>query len=113
MRRGQVPVRARELAARLSALFRSDCELAERLNDAQRRLLGANDLLWSGFDPDAHTVIRSAFCQYQFACEERRRLAVDIGELSAHLTAALCAAGWSEEAAREANVHELAVAGAR
>ena len=50
---GEVPVRARELAVRLSALFRSDCELAERLNDAQRRLLGANDRLSSGLDPDA------------------------------------------------------------
>lgn len=110
---GEVPAHARELAVRLSALFRSDCELAERLNDAQRRLLGANDRLWSGLDPDAPWVIRSAFCQYQFACEERRRLAVDVGELSAQLTATLCAAGWSEEAARDANVHELAVAGAR
>ena len=110
---GEAPVRARELAVRLSALFRSDCELAERLNDAQRRLLGANDRLSSGLDPDAHRVIRSAFCRYQFACEERRRLAVDVGELSAQLTAALCAAGWSEEAARDANVHVLATAGAR
>ena len=110
---GEVPVRARELAARLSALFRSDCELAERLNDAQRRLLGANDRLWSGLDPDAHWVIRSAFCQYQFACEERRRLAVDVGELSGQLIEVLCAAGWSEEAARDADVHELATAGAR
>ena len=110
---GEVPAHARELAARLSALFGSDCELAERLNDAQRRLLSANDRLWSGLAPDAPWVIRSAFCQYQFACEERRRLAVDVGELSAQLTAALCAAGWSEEAAREANVHELATAGAR
>jgi len=110
---GEVSARARELAARLSALFRSDCELAERLNDAQRRLLGANDGLWSGIHPDAHWVIRSAFCQYQFACEERRRLAVDVGDLSAQLTAALCAVGWREEAARDANVHELAEAGAR
>jgi hypothetical protein len=110
---GEVPAHARELAARLSALFRSDCELAERLNDAQRRLLGANDRLWSGHHPDAPSLIRSAFCHYQFAGEERRRLAVDVGELSAQLTAALCAAGWSEEAAREANVDELAAAGAR
>jgi hypothetical protein len=113
MMSGQVPARARELAARLSALFHSDCELAERLNDAQRRLLGANDRRWSGLDPDASRVIRSALCEYQSACEERRRLAVDVGELSVQLTAALCAAGWSEEAARDANVHELAVGGAR
>jgi hypothetical protein len=110
---GEVSARARELAVRLSALFRSDCELAEWLNDAQRRLLGASDRLRPGFHPDAPWVIRSAFSQYQFACEERRRLAVDVGELSAQLTAALCAAGWSEDAARNANVHELATAGAR
>jgi len=108
-----VPAHARELAARLSVLFCSDCELAERLNDAQRLLLGASDRWYSGVHPDAPWVIRSAFCQYQFICEERRRLAVDVGELSARLTAALCATGWSEEAAREANVHELAVAGPR
>jgi hypothetical protein len=111
--RGAVSAHAQELAARLSALFRSDCEFAERLNDAQRRLLGANDRLWSGIHPDAHWVIRSAFCEYQFACEERRRLAVDVGELSAQLTAALCAVGWSEAAARGANVHDLADVGAR
>jgi hypothetical protein len=110
---GVVPAHARELAARLSALFRSDCELAGRLNGAQRRLLGANDRLWSGDHSDAPWVIRSAFYEYQFVCEERRRLAVDVGELSAELTAALCAAGWSEGAAREANVHELAAVGAR
>jgi len=39
--------------------------------------------------------------------------ALDNGELRAQLTAALCAAGWSEEAARNANIHVLAVAGAR
>ena len=61
-----VPAHARELAARLSVLFCSDCELAERLNDAQRLLLGASDRWYSGVHPDAPWVIRSAFCQYQF-----------------------------------------------
>jgi hypothetical protein len=50
---------------------------------------------------------------YQFACEERRQLAVDVGELSWQLTEVLCAAGWSADAARDADVHELATAGAR
>lgn len=153
----EVPARACELAGRLSALFVADSELACRLNDAQHRLLGANEQLWSGLHPDAlgllcgevrrvpvntsaivertidalaagdgdvetamlralervHFIIRRAFIDYQSAYEERRRLAVDVGELSQQLTEALCAAGWSGEAARTADVHELAGAGAR
>jgi hypothetical protein len=155
----EVPARARELAARLAALFRSDSQLAERLNDAQRRLLDANDRLWSGLHPDAlglvyddarrvvagrgasaiagrtiatltagggqgeiesallealqqtHWAIRRAFVEYQSVCEERRQLAVDVGELSQQLIEALAAAGWREDAARGADVHELAAAG--
>jgi hypothetical protein len=57
--------------------------------------------------------IHRAFCDFQSACEERRRLAVDVGELSWQLTEALCVAGWTEDAARDADVHELAGAGAR
>jgi hypothetical protein len=52
--------------------------------------------------------IHRAFCRYQFACEERRRLAVEVGELSQQLTDTLRAAGWSAHEARQANVHELA-----
>jgi hypothetical protein len=143
-----VPARARQLAARLSALFERDVELVERLNDAQHRLQKANEQLWSGLAPDAfgllydgaaaaaigtsqvaalirdggpaancqvlaalQTVrwtIHSAFCRYQFTCEERRQLAVEVGELSQQLTDALGAAGWSAREAQQANVHELA-----
>jgi len=39
---GGVSAAARELAARLSVLFERDVEIVQRLNDAQRRLLGAN-----------------------------------------------------------------------
>jgi hypothetical protein len=60
-----------------------------------------------------HWIIGRAFRDYQSACEERRQLAVDVGELSQRLVEALTAVGWSEEAARGANVHELATAGAR
>jgi hypothetical protein len=60
----------------------------------------------------AHWTIRRAFVDYQTGCEERRRLAVELGELSAQLTVELCAAGWSEGGARSADVHELAAAGA-
>jgi hypothetical protein len=59
-----------------------------------------------------HWTIHRAFVDYQSACEERRRLAVDVGELSQQLTEALCEAGWPEQAARSADVHELAGAGA-
>ena len=157
----ELPARVVELAAELARLFESDVQLAERLNDAQRRLREANDWLWSGLHPDAlglvfddvrglardagastlaapiiaaldggggerkagtallaalqqaHWAIHRAFVDYQFACEERRQLAVDVGELSGQMIEALREAGWPEEAARTANVHELAKAGAR
>jgi hypothetical protein len=54
--------------------------------------------------------IHRGFCQYQSACEERRQLAFEVGELSQQLTQALFAAGWSADQARHANVHELAKA---
>jgi hypothetical protein len=149
---GGVSAAARGLAARLSALFERDVEIVGRLNDAQRRLLGANDRLWSGLAPDAFGLlydgaapsgesqiaeligggcgvgqpgsesrvlqasletIRRAFYRYQGACEERRQLAFEVGELSMQLTEELVAAGWSEADARDADVHELAVAGPR
>jgi hypothetical protein len=157
----EVPIRARQIAARLAALFVSDSEIAVRLNDAQHRLRQANDRLWSGLHPDAlgvvygdahrvavgqgesaiagrvidalraghgereveitllaalaqmHWTIHRAFLDYQAACEERRQLAVDGGELSAQLIEALGAAGWPAEALRGVNVHELAIEGAR
>ena len=44
---------ARQLATELERLFAKDTDLADRLNDAHRRLLEANDRLWSGgVDPD-------------------------------------------------------------
>jgi hypothetical protein len=145
-----VSAQARELAARLSALFEADSRIARRLNDAQHRLHDANERLWSGVHPDAfasiydgaalgghseiakliqdspadggpgtrvavlgalqeiHWVIHRAFCEYQSACEERRQLAVDVGELAAGLTDALCAVGWTKQAAQSANVYQLA-----
>jgi hypothetical protein len=60
-----------------------------------------------------HWAIHRAFCEFGSACEERRRLAVEVGEVSQQLTELLCAAGWSAEEARDANVHELAAAGIR
>lgn len=152
---GAVSAAARELAARLSALFERDVEIVQRLNDAQRRLLDADDRLWSGLDrgafgllydgavpavgsqiagligdrrgvgapgsearvsqalQEARWAIRSAFCGYQYACEERRQLAFEVGELSVQLAEALVAAGWSTADARDADVHELAASGSR
>jgi hypothetical protein len=45
-------VRAREIAAEVARAFAQDAELAERLNDAGRRLRDANERLWSGLHPD-------------------------------------------------------------
>ena len=122
----------------------ADQRLAERLNDAQRRLGRANDELWWGLHPDGlatmasrgpggrrsgvrdqplrgagrsrpaapiqrvHWQIHRAFEDYQAAAEERRQLAADVGELIRELVDALTAAGWTEEAARDADVHQLA-----
>ena len=60
-----------------------------------------------------HSAIHRSFCAYESACEERRQLAVDVGELSQQLTEVLCAAGFSAEDARNADVHKLAGAGVR
>jgi hypothetical protein len=122
-----VPAHARELAARLSALFEQDSRIVARLSSAQRRLRHANDRLRSGVAPDAfgpikdaspvavlaalpeiHGQIHRAFCECQQACEERRQLAVEVGELAAGLTDALCEAGFSRQDARRADVHQLA-----
>jgi hypothetical protein len=147
-----VPAHARELAARLSALFERDVEIGARLNDAQHHLANANERLYSGLAPDAFGLlyddaaasaigtsaiaalirdggpaansqvldalqqvrwkIHRALCAYQHAAEQRRQLAIEVGEYSHQLTQALCAAGCSAQEAREANVHELAKAAA-
>jgi len=62
---------------------------------------------------DAHWAIHRAFGEHQQLGEGRRHLAVEIGELIAAFVAELVLAGWSEEAARTADVHQLAGAVAR
>lgn len=62
---------------------------------------------------EIHWQIHRAFCAYQSACEERRQLAVEVGELAAGLTDALCAVGWSKQDAQSANVHQLAASARR
>lgn len=111
LRTVMVPDHARALAARLAGLFGADQEIVVRLNDAHHRLAAANDRLWSrpAADPAGiHEQIRRAFSIYQHASEERRQLAVDVGELSQQLTDTLTAAGYSRQQARSANVHALA-----
>jgi hypothetical protein len=49
----EVPARASEAAATLARLFEQDARLAELQNDAQHRLQGAAQRLWSGLHPDA------------------------------------------------------------
>ncbi len=111
--RRAVPAQARVVAGRLAALFGTDQQIVRQLNDAQRRVRVANDRLSTGrvLDPGAvHWQIHGAFCDYQHAAEQRRQLAVDVGELAARLADLLTAAGWSIEQARSANVHQLATA---
>ncbi len=111
---GQCPAFARELAGRLSVLFERDVEIARRLNDAARRLRAANEFeTVLGVLGQAGWRIDRAFHDYQFASEERRQLAAEIGEVIRRFVDVLVAAGWSEEQARAANVHELAGAGVR
>jgi hypothetical protein len=62
---------------------------------------------------DVHWTIHRAFFEFQSASEERRQLAVEVGELSWRLTETLMSAGWSADDARDANVHQLSGAGIR
>ncbi len=57
---------------------------------------------------ETHWTIHRAFIDHQHASEERRQLALDVGELAHQLTDTLTAAGWTERQARNANVHDLA-----
>lgn len=125
---GVVPADARELAARLAGLFEKDRGIVVRLSSAQRRLRHANDRLRPASDGfgatrngsevavlaalgEIHWQIHRAFCEYQQAYEERRQLAVEVGELAAGLTDALCAAGFDRHDARRADVQQLAQGG--
>jgi hypothetical protein len=56
-----------------------------------------------------HWSIHEAFTSYQSAAERRRQLAAETGELAGDLIRTLLGAGWSEQDAREAGVHNLAV----
>jgi type II secretory pathway component PulF len=107
----RTPARARALAARLAGLFARDSEIVSVMNDAHQRLIAANERPW--LDPTVDRLatgeqIRRALYAYQHAAEQRRQLAVDVGELSQQLADTLTAAGHTREQARSANVHQLA-----
>jgi hypothetical protein len=55
-----------------------------------------------------HWQIHRAHCDYQHVAEDRRRLAAEIGEVIHAFVDELVAAGWSEQEARDANIHGLA-----
>ena len=86
-------------------------QIAALMSDGARRPMPTTAVL--GALQQIHWAIHRAFCEYQSACEERRQLAVDVGELSQQLIEVLCAAGCSADDARDADVHELAGAGIR
>jgi len=57
--------------------------------------------------------IHSAFHAYQYACEERRQRAIEVGDVAQRLTEVLCAVGWRAADVRTVDVHELARVGVR
>ncbi len=61
---------------------------------------------------EAHWAIHRACSDYQ-RISDRRHLAAEIGELIAGLISELIAAGWTEQAAQDADVHQFAAAAAR
>jgi len=62
---------------------------------------------------EVHWTIHRAFSEHQRVGEDRRHLAAEIGELIAAFVSELVAAGWSEEQARTADVHQLVTVVAR
>jgi hypothetical protein len=69
-------------------------------------ILGAPDPIREA--QHVHWTIHHAFHDYQTLAERRRQLTAQIGELAREFVTTLVAAGWSEQDAREADVHKLA-----
>ena len=91
----------------------SQSQIAKLMSDVRSAGGLDSDTAVLGALQQVHSAIHGSFLVYQSACEERRQLAVDVGELSEQLTEVLCAAGFSAEDARNADVHKLAGAGVR
>jgi len=83
-------------------------QVAALVSDALRSGRPESETAVLGALQQARWAIHRAFHDYQFASEERRHLAADIGEVIRRFVDVLVAAGWSEEDARTADVHELA-----
>jgi len=92
-----------------------DSVIAGAMLDALRAGLPAAEVeaaLLPGLQ-EAHWAIHRAFSEHQQLTEDRRHLAAEIGELIATFVSELVAAGWTEQAARSADVRQLAAAPAR
>ncbi len=89
--------------------------VAEGVGDAVRSGGSASEVEASALSElqETHWTIHRAFCEYQQLGEDRRHLAAEIGELIATFVSELVAAGWTEEQARQADVHQLAVEAVR
>lgn len=83
-------------------------QIAKLMRDARGAGGADSDAAVLGALQQVHAAIRRSFCAYESACEERRQLAVDVGEVSQQLTEVLCAVGLSAEDARNVDVHRLA-----
>jgi hypothetical protein len=85
-------------------------EVVQALRDALDGGLPAAEVQAAGLAvlQQVHWAIHRAFCDYQQTAEDRRHLAMEIGELAAGMVSELVAAGWVEADARAADVHELA-----
>ena len=88
-------------------------QIAKLMSDARSAGGADSDTAVLGALQQIHSAIHRSFCAYQSACEERSQLAVVVGELSQQLTEVLCAAGFSADDARNADVHKLAGVGIR
>jgi hypothetical protein len=66
-----------------------------------------------GQHQEAHRQIHTAHLNYHAAAEDRRQVAADSGEAIARFVDELVSAGWSEEDARNADVHALAAGAAQ
>jgi hypothetical protein len=87
-----------------------ESQVAESVVDAVRAGVAAAEVEAAVLSElqEVHWAIHRAFSEYQQLGEDRRHLAAEIGELIAAFVAELIAAGWSEERARQADVHQLA-----
>jgi hypothetical protein len=105
---GVLGAEIRGLADVLAGLFECDRGLATQLDEAQRRLLDANDRRCVALIADqVRADVQQAFLEYSFAAEERRQVAADVGEAMVGLIDAMQAAGFSEPQARNADVWAL------